>query len=292
MGLRFAVILVLISALCLFSAPIYEATSWKGAVPEEIRERSSLIPLDRAVTDTLEGANWYHAVKLGANQRLRVDLSSSAFDPYLALFRIAADTLDMIESDDDDGEGNNARIERCIDAAGTYLLRVTAFGSTNSGSGRYEIRAGAENADCEEIIRAEREREQQEAAQREMEENRRREEARTLYRQGRTVSIGQTVDGNLGMSSTRSPDGKPFESWELTCRAGQSFQMDVEGQGFDAYARIYNGEGVELASNDDGGGNFNAQILHTCAGDGPIYLVATSFSNSASGRYVMRVSRR
>lgn len=292
MGIRLAFAMIGLSILCLFSAPIYEATTWKGAVPADVRERSSMIALDRLTTDTLDGSVWYHAVRVGANQRLTADVTSGDFDAIAALYSTSPDSLHHLDQDDDSGEGNNARLEYCIETAGTYLVRVTVFGSTR-GDGVYQIRARTEDADCAALRQAERDREAEEARQREIAAQRSAEEARTMYRQGRSVTIGQTVEGNLGSSSARTMDGKPFESWELTCGSGESFQMDVEGRGYDAYARIVDSNGNEMASNDDGGGSLNARINFTCGSSGPYYLVSTTYLSSASGgSYVMRLSRR
>ncbi len=291
MGIRFAVTATLISILCLFSEPLYEMISWKGSVPEAIRQSTTLIPLGQDVVDTLGGAQQYHAVRVPANRMLRINVSSSEFDPVAILYHATTDSLTMLESDDDDGEGTDARIERCVALEGPYVVKVTAFGRTNV-VGRYEIKVEAEEADCEGILRAEREREREAQQLRDQEEARRREQARSLYQQGRSITMGQSVSGSLGGGSTLTPDGKPFESWELTCGAGESFQLDVEGHGYDAYARIVNREGAEVASNDDGGGNLNARILYTCPSAGSYFLVSTSYSTSANGRYTLRVSRR
>ena len=292
MGIRLAIAMIGLSILCLFSAPIYEATTWKGTVPAAVREQSSMIALGRATTDTLSGSVWYHAVRVAANQRLRTDVTSTDFDPVVALYTTSPDSIHQLAQDDDGGDGNNARLEYCIETAGTYLLRVTLFGSNRGGS-VYQIHPVTEDADCAALRQAERDREAEEARQREIAAQRSAEEARTMYRQGRSVTIGQTVEGNLGSSSARTMDGKPFESWELSCGTGESFQMDVEGRGYDAYARIVDSNGNEMASNDDGGGSLNARINFTCGSSGPYYLVSTTYLSSGSGgSYVMRLSRR
>ncbi len=291
MGARLAVAVTLLSLLCLFSEPLYQSLSWKGGLPASIRSQTTLIPLDRATTDTLSDMTKYHAIRVSSSRMLRINLSSREFDPVLTLYRATPDSLVLIEMDDDDGDGNDARIERCLDVPGSYVLKVTAFG-TSIRRGTYEIRPDAAAADCAAMLEAERQREREAQQLREQEEARRREEARSLYRQGRTVTLDQSVQGALSGSSVRTPDGKPFESWELVCAAGQSFQLDIEGIGYDAYARIVNAEGAEVASNDDGGGSLNPRINYTCPSAGSYFLVSTSYTSSASGRYTMRVSRR
>lgn len=70
-----------------------------------------------------------------AGEILLLEGRSEQFDIALELFN-AAGTL--VTSNDDAGDGRDARIRSLLTASGTYFLRVHAFG--DGGSGGYELR--------------------------------------------------------------------------------------------------------------------------------------------------------
>ena len=292
MSLRLAFGVVLASVLCLFSGLIYEQVSWKGGVPASVRESITLVEAGKSVTDTLHGIERYHAVHLPANRNLRIELNSDRFDPLLALYRATKDSLELLGQDDDSGEGTNSLLERCLDREGIYVMRVSAFGS-GSHEGPYTLRTTATSANCGQILEAARQREVEAQRQRELDAQRRREEAVALYR-GRPVHIGDAVNGRIGSDSPRTPEGKPFEAWDLVCLGGETFQLDITGYGYDSYAMVVDSTGNQVASNDDSGGNLNPQIIYTCNVGGTYHLVSTTYSanSTVSGTYRLRLTRR
>jgi hypothetical protein len=292
MSIRLAFGVVLASVLCLFSAPIYEQVSWKGGVPAAIRESVTMIEPGQNVTDTIHGIERYHALRVPANRSLRIELNSDRFDPMLALYRATKDSLELLGQDDDSGEGNNALLERCVEHEGIYVIRVSSFGSSNR-EGPYTVHSVATSANCAQILEAARQREAEAERQQELEAQRRRDEAVALYR-GRPVRIGEPVNGRLGSDSRRTPDGKPFEAWDLSCAAGETFQLDITGYGYDSYAIVVDSAGNQVASNDDGGGSLNPQLTYTCNVAGTYHLISTTYTanSGVSGNYRMSVTRR
>lgn len=290
MATRLASLIVLLSILGLLSGPIFQGLSWKGKVPASVRDRISLVQPNATASDTFEGRERYHAVRLPANRLLRVDLVSDDFDPVLALYRASPDSLELLGQDDDGGEGTNSRLERCLDREGVYVMRVTSFGSRTSG--HYTLRPTAENRDCAAIEAERRQREAEEQRQRELEAEHMREQAATLYR-GRPIHLGDVVTSSIGSGSPRTPDGKPFEAWDLNCDAGTTFNMAISGGGYDAYAMVVDSVGNRIASDDDSGGSLNPSLTYTCPTTGTYHLVSSTFSTSASGGpYTLRLSRR
>src|SRR5688572_13523748 len=63
----------------------------------------------------------FYSFTLGSQTQVRIDLSSSATDAYLLLLNGAGTLGSVIEEDDDDGEGNAARIVRTL-SAGSYTI--------------------------------------------------------------------------------------------------------------------------------------------------------------------------
>jgi hypothetical protein len=292
MGLRLALAVVLVSVLGLFSAPLYQSISWKGRVPAPLRDRVTLVEPGVTVTDSFVGLERYHALRLPANRLLKVDLVSDRFDPAVTLYRASTDSLERLGYNDDFGEGTNSHLEKCLDREGVYVLKVSSFGN-QSRVGPYTLRTTAESANCSAIAAAERQRQADSARVRAETEQRSREQAAAVYGGGRPIRVGDQVSSNLGASARRTPEGKAFESWDVTCEAGVTFQVDITGNGYDAYAMIVDALGNRLASDDDSGGSLNPRLTFTCPSNATYHVVSTTFTSSTGGgSYTLRLSPR
>ncbi|MDT7541981.1 MAG: hypothetical protein QOE33_1885 [Acidobacteriota bacterium] len=80
-----------------------------------------------------------------AGQQVTIDMTSTAFDPYLYLMRpgettISADPNTTIQ-DDDGGGGTNARISLTLQTSGTYTILANSYGTgiTPVGTGAYTL---------------------------------------------------------------------------------------------------------------------------------------------------------
>jgi hypothetical protein len=60
-------------------------------------------------------------------------------------------------------------------------------------------------------------------------------------------------------------------------KAGQKYQIDLTSNQFDAFLRIEDSRGKELAFDDDSGGDLNARLIFTPVADGVYRIVATHF---------------
>jgi hypothetical protein len=76
-----------------------------------------------------------YEVTWSAGQRVRVELSSQAFDAYLIL-RYPSGR----QRDNDDANGNDAAIEEHLDETGTYRVVVTSFSPGETGPYTLTIR--------------------------------------------------------------------------------------------------------------------------------------------------------
>src|SRR5262249_14393602 len=59
---------------------------------------------------------------------------------------------------------------------------------------------------------------------------------------------------------------------------------------FDAYLRLEDAAGKELAEDDDSGGNLNARIIFSCTKDGNYKVICTCFSE-ATGNFTLSVKK-
>ncbi len=65
--------------------------------------------------------------------------------------------------------------------------------------------------------------------------------------------------------------------FEVKIKAGQKYQIDLVSNQFDAFLRIEDQRGRELASDDDSGGMLNARLVFAPPADGVYRVIATQF---------------
>lgn len=103
------------------------------------------------------------------------------------------------------------------------------------------------------------------------------------------IAFNQQVTGNLTVGDLRY-DGKPMQTWGLTCAAGQSLQMDILSS-WDNYAILFDPMGNPAMRDDDGGDQgLNARITYTCPAAGMYRLGVTTYTASTTpGAYTLQV---
>jgi hypothetical protein len=78
-----------------------------------------------------------YTVKLNAGEQIAVDVSSDNFDAIVVLMAIDGTTVG--QNDDGPDGSNNSLLFARIKDAGTYIVRVRAFGETGNGSFRLKV---------------------------------------------------------------------------------------------------------------------------------------------------------
>jgi len=66
-------------------------------------------------------------------ERVRISLSSEAFDTYLTLGTLQNGNYTEIDSNDDSAEGTNSVLEATLPSTGTFVIRVKALSGENEG---------------------------------------------------------------------------------------------------------------------------------------------------------------
>lgn len=83
--------------------------------------------------------------------------------------------------------------------------------------------------------------------------------------------------------------------YRIRLEAGQSYRFMLNGAGnsplADPVVKVHDAQGVEIASDDDGGEGLNAYLEFTAPSDGVYYVEATSFDESATGGYTLNSQR-
>jgi hypothetical protein len=203
--------------------------------------------------------------------RLQIDLRSGDFDPYLY---VVGPGLGEGLTDDDGGDGLNARLCLAVEEPGEY--RVVAS-SLSSAVGGYTLqvarRDGVTNGTCPE----------EEAVSGDV------DDIAQLSTDGRVLEIGSDVSGALS-SSDRTVLGSPAQAWAFDGVSGESLSVDLLSDDFDAYLMVQ-GPGLDSwLQDDDGAGGCNSRVTLDLPESGLFRVVASSLGSSV-GAYRLVVTR-
>ena len=108
------------------------------------------------------------------------------------------------------------------------------------------------------------------------------------------VRQGETVRGELQEGDAELEDGRFYDAYAYTGRAGETLRVQLQSDGFDTYVivgRMVDGEFQEIGSNDDaeGGEDLNSLLDVELPEDGRYIIQATSFSPGSEGAYELIV---
>ena len=190
-----------------------------------------------------------------AGQLARIDVTSQAFDAY-AILRFG----DMpVDSNDDGGDGNNARLMTILPQTGTYTLVVSAF-TTSASGGRYDVGLAFSQPPAG-AGRVER------------------------------LTPGRTASGRLEPGDRPRSGGGYQDLWEFDGRQGQSILLEMRSAEFDAYLELRDPDGAPVAENDDGGDGTDALITASLPRNGRYRVVARSYGErEANGFYELSLT--
>jgi serine protease Do len=75
--------------------------------------------------------------------------------------------------------------------------------------------------------------------------------------------------------------------------ADKTYVIQLDSKDFDAYLRLLNPEGKEVAYDDDGAKEgLNAKLTYKCDKAGSYTIIATSFAHPDTGEFHLRVSAK
>lgn len=94
----------------------------------------------------------------------------------------------------------------------------------------------------------------------------------------RPLTIGEKETGSLGVDVS--------DIWSFTGKAGKTLILSVRSADFDTFVRVFGPDGIELASNDDGGDGTNSLLSFTLPLDGK-YTIWVS-GKAGTGKYSVR----
>jgi hypothetical protein len=80
----------------------------------------------------------------------------------------------------------------------------------------------------------------------------------------------------------------PCKLHRLEFHQGHTYTLDMLSTQFDTYLRLEDPSGLELAEDDDSGGNLNSRITFTAKTDGSFRISATTYDGRV-GLYTLKV---
>ena len=88
----------------------------------------------------------------------------------------------------------------------------------------------------------------------------------------------------------RALEDSPCKVYTLNMTAGKTYQIDLTSGEFDAYLRLEDPEGKNLAEDDDGGDELNSKLIFTCRRDGQYRIIVTALEDV--GAFVLSVQEK
>jgi hypothetical protein len=80
----------------------------------------------------------------------------------------------------------------------------------------------------------------------------------------------------------------PSKKYTVKLHKDKTYVIDLISADFDAYLRLLDKKGKQLAEDDDGGGDLNSRIIHSASGTGDHQIVATSLDGQV-GKFTLKV---
>jgi hypothetical protein len=192
-----------------------------------------------------------------AGQRLRIRMEMGEFYPSVEVGTMQGGQFQPVEGAT---QGSEGAWNVTLPAAGEYFIRAGAFGDI---TGEYTLSA----------------------------------EERAPAPAPRTTPIrrGESASGELQEGDSELDDGRWYDAYVYTGRAGERLRVDLRSEDFDAYVavgRMVDGNFTEIGSNDDAedGEGLDSALEVELPEDGRYLIQATSFSAGATGAYQVSVS--
>jgi len=200
--------------------------------------------------------DWYR-VELSEGQALRIGVDTAQVgeglgDPYVVLY---GPDGSEVGRDDDGGEGLNAWLEYQATSTGAHFVEVRGY--SEDASGRYgvsitpgEIGGSVDNADYLNPLG-----------------------------EPRSSIIGTPDDQDWFV--IEMIEGRPYRI---------SVTSDAENGLADPFLTLYDSQGNQVATDDDGGTGLNAYLYFASPTGGPYFAAVSSYGASSTGRYTIRIA--
>lgn len=194
-------------------------------------------------------------------QQLDVRLTSSAFDPYVAV--TGPGDFSAFNDDDPSVEGGrDSRLLVTLPADGQYQITATSYASGESGVYRLSVLDGVgADAPAPAPVRP--------------------SERPTV---SGVVEIGQAVAGSLNPGDETLDSGEYVDTYRFVGRRGERVAVQLTSSAFDAYTILRTPSGEQF-DNDDGEDGTDSRQQLTLPEDGEYRVQVTSYRPGETGSY-------
>ncbi len=194
-------------------------------------------------------------------QQLDIRLTSTAFDPYVAISGPGG----FSEFNDDDAEATGSRDSRLrvtLPADGAYTIGATSYEPGESGAYRLAVLDDAGGQPSRPPANV----------------------GPARPAEGGLMTIGQAVGGSLGAGDDTLDSGEYVDSYRFTGRRGQRVSVELTSSAFDAYTMLRTPSGEQF-DNDDGDSGTDSRQQLVLPEDGEYEVLVTSYRPGETGSY-------
>jgi hypothetical protein len=199
-----------------------------------------------------------YTLRMAAGRTYKITMTSKELDSFLRL----ENPNRLNETGDDNGAGGkDARIVFDCRRGGTY--RIICTRRRGPAEGEFTLTVEGEGAGKDDVA------------------------GKALeIRDGRASVNGRLTDADPRDTQLQ---GSYCKVYGLKLAEGATYKIDMFSTDFDTYLRLEDPDGVQVARDDDGGGNLNARITYRCSKAGTYKVIATSFRPGATGAFTLGV---
>jgi len=203
-----------------------------------------------------------YTITAAQGQRLLVDMKSDSFDTFLAFGKMENGEFNAAQTDDDGGEGTNARLRVTVEGPGEYVIRANSLGAGLTGP--YTVTVSERPAS-------------------------------PATATPRPITAGQEVSGALEESDAVMEEESFYDYWTYRGMANERIRITMSSDEFDTFVAVGSLDGAtfsELGSNDDAGEDgTNSQLEVTLPSSGTFVIRANALSAGSTGAYKLRVEK-
>ncbi len=187
-----------------------------------------------------------------AGESVTIVATSAEFDVFLTL---SGSDGNVLVSDDDSAGNLNARIENFVlPIDDSYMITVSSFAEGVSGSFTLILETSESGG----------------------------QPTPTPTSDGDTISLGQTINGSLDA-------GQQWATYTFEGESGQTLSITARSEEFDTYLRVSDSSGVELAYDDDSGGNLDSRINLFRVPSNDTYTITVESYDGAYGDFTLEL---
>jgi hypothetical protein len=197
-----------------------------------------------------------------AGRRYVISMQSEDFDPYVSVARMVGGITDVMKSDDDGGEGTNARMRFTAREGGSHLVIAQAFSEEGSGGYTVKVELAPEPTTAS----------------------------------SQPLQLGRSVSGTLAETDASLDEDESFyDTYTLRGRRGQRVVVEMRSDSFDTFLHLGRMQGREFESmetDDDGLEGTDSRLRYTLPEDGEYVIRANSVGSGETGPYTLEVRER